>query len=407
MKNASTKLPLWKLLLLGTILGVSGAVALSGTPVQHKSKSARIDPTIEEMLKQARGLQKVGRWEAAADLLTQIANEGHPAALYHLGRAYKNGWGVEADLDQARLIFLEAVKYTFAFRGETAYELGRLFQRSTGEHCAEIALQWFQKALAWDYPKAHVQLAKHFERGIGVDRDLDMAFHHYENAAIAGYPSSTINYARILLTGRYGTKPDPDKARFWAAKAIEGLERKARDGSASSAKTLGRIYRDGEFLHADRMMAEDWFLRSAELGDAGAMHDLGHLLLSSAPDTDAAEGLKWLRLGAKAKHGGALTSLARLHLRSRYGLNPADAVDLLERSVAVGHPGAMEELARLYASGTFLEQDRSKAIELAQKGADRGHAGCKNLLKELKDADQANVTGINRSLPKPNDHKEG
>lgn len=407
MKNASTKLPLWKLLLLGTILGVSGAVALSGTPVQHKSKSARIDPTIEEMLKQARGLQKVGRWEAAADLLTQIANEGHPAALYHLGRAYKNGWGVEADLDQARLIFLEAVKYTFAFRGETAYELGRLFQRSTGEHCAEIALQWFQKALAWDYPKAHVQLAKHFERGIGVDRDLDMAFHHYENAAIAGYPSSTINYARILLTGRYGTKPDPDKARFWAAKAIEGLERKARDGSASSAKTLGRIYRDGEFLHADRMMAEDWFLRSAELGDAGAMHDLGHLLLSSAPDTDAAEGLKWLRLGAKAKHGGALTSLARLHLKSEYGLNPVDSVDLLERSVAVGHPGAMEELARLYASGTFLEQDRSKAIELAKKGADRGHAGCKNLLKELKDADQANVTGINRSLPKPNDHKEG
>ncbi|WP_420414962.1 hypothetical protein [Roseibium sp.] len=407
MKKAPTKPMLWKLLLLGTILGVSGTVALIDTPAQRKSQSARIDPSIEEMLKQARGLQKVGRWEAAADLLTQIANDGHPTALYHLGRAYKNGWGVEADLDQARLIFLEAVKYAFAYRGETAYELGRLFQRSTGEHCAEIALQWFQKALAWDYPKAHVQLAKHFERGIGTDRDLDLAFHHYEKAAIAGYPSSTINYARILLTGRYGSTPDPVKARFWAAKAIEGLERKARDGSASSAKTLGRIYRDGEFLHADRTQAKTWFLRSAELGDAGAMHDLGHLLLSGGKTSEAPEGLKWLRLGAKAKHGGALTSLARLHLKSEYGLDPMEAVDLLERSVAVGHPGAMEELARLYATGTFLSQDRSKAIELAQKGADRGHIGCKNLLKDLMQADQPNVTAIERSPLNPDDQKEG
>ncbi len=407
MKSASTKLPLWKLLLLGTILGVSGAVTLTDTPAKNTSNSARIDPTIEEMLKQARGLQKVGRWPAAADLLTQIANDGHPAALYHLGRAYKNGWGVEADLDQARLIFLEAVKYSFAFRGETAYELGRLFQRSTGEHCAEIALQWFQKALTWDYPKAHVQLAKHFERGIGVERGLPLAFDHYENATIPGYPSSTINYARILLTGRYGTTLDPEKARFWAAKAIDGLEKKARDGSASSAKTLGRIYRDGEFLKADHSMARDWFLRSADLGDAGAMHDLGNMLLAKENQADVDEALKWLRIAAKAKHGGALTALARLHLKSEYGLKPSEAVDLLQRSVSVGHPGAMEELARLYATGKLIEQDRTKALELAQKGADRGHIGCKNLLDDLKKSDPANLTSVEQKPLVSNTKKEG
>ncbi|MEP3427871.1 MAG: tetratricopeptide repeat protein [Roseibium sp.] len=407
MTRSSTKPPLWKLLLLGSVFGIAGTIALSADVTPRSVKSERIDPTIEEMIKQARGLQKVGRWEAAADLLTQLADDGHPVALYHLGRAYKNGWGVVADLDQARLILMEAVRYSSAYRGETAYELGRLFQRSSGERCAEIALQWFQKALSWDYPKAHVQLAKHFERGIGTDRDLASAFHHYEQAAIAGYPSSTINYARILLTGRYGTTPNADKARFWAERAIAGLEKKARDGSASSAKTLGRIYRDGEFLSANSVLARDWFLRSADLGDAGAMHDLGQMLIASTGDDKPDEALKWLRMAAKAEHGGALTALARLHLKEKYGLKPSEAVTLLERGVTVGHPGAMAELARLYAEGTLVEQDRTKAFELARKGADRGHQGSTALLKKLEKTDEANLTILERSPPKTNDQKEG
>ena len=300
MTRKSAKLPLWKLGLLGSVFCVAGAVAFTAELSPRPTKSERIDPTIEEMIKQARGLQKVGRWTAAADLLTQLADDGHPVALFHLGRAYKNGWGVDADLEHARFIFMEAVRFSFAFRGETAYELGRLFQRSSGEHCAEIALQWFQKALTWDYPKAHVQLAKHYERGIGTERDLQQAFHHYEKAAIAGYPSSTINYARILLTGRYGSQKNPERAAFWAARAIEGLEKKARDGSASSAKTLGRIFRDGEFMAADHGLARDWFLRSADLGDAGAMHDLARMTLSGSPsDTEIQEAFEMAAIGRR------------------------------------------------------------------------------------------------------------
>jgi uncharacterized protein len=408
MSKPSVRQPLWKLVLLGTVFGLAGVIAFSGDMVPSSTNSERIDPTIEEMIKQARGLQKVGRWQAAADLLTQLANDGHPVALYHLGRAYKNGWGVEADHEQSRFIFMEAVRYSFAFRGETAYELGRLFQRSSGERCAEIALQWFNKALSWDYPKAHVQLAKHYERGIGAERDLAKAFFHYEKAAIAGYPSSTINYARILLTGRYGSTSDPEKALYWAARAIEGLEKKARDGSASSAKTLGRIFRDGEFMATDRDLAKDWFLRSADLGDAGAMHDLGQMLIAGTPGkTGIQEALKWLRLAAMAEHGGALTALARFHLKKKFGLDPTSAVELLERGVAVGHPGAMEELAKLYAEGRFVKKDRNKALELAKKGADRGHQGSTRFLKDLQSIDEANVTTIERSTPQKHSKKEG
>ncbi|MEM9632473.1 MAG: hypothetical protein AAGA50_14170 [Pseudomonadota bacterium] len=408
MMNSAFTRSAWKYALVGSIFAIAGGMVIVDETPARNVRSERIDPTIEEMIKQARGLQKVGQWDAAADLLTQLANDGHPVALFHLGRAYKNGWGVQSDLDRARQIFMEAVRYSFSYRGETAYELGRLFQRSAGDGCAEIALQWFLKALSWDYPKAHVQLAKHYERGIGTERDLTIAFHHYEQAAISGYPSSTINYARILLSGRYGTTPNPELAQFWAERAMEGLERKARDGSASSAKTLGRIFRDGEFVTANPKQAENWFLRSADLGDAGAMHDLAQMLLVNQTGANRdQEALNWLRLAAKAEHGGALTALGRLHLRARFGLVPDEAVAFFERGIETGHPGAMEEMARLYANGHLVLQDRTKAMDLAQKGAARGHQGSARLLDELQRRDEASLTIIEKSTPLETSKTEG
>lgn len=387
MARSKNTLKLWKLMALGVVFGGAGAIAFSENSISPKTPAGSSDPTATELINQARGLQKLGRWHAAIEILAPLAQDGHLIALYQLGRAYKNGWGVPADLTQARLIFLETVRYSFAYRGETAYELGRLFQRSAGDDCARIALEWFHKALEWDYPKAHVQLAKHYERAIGTERDLDRSFHHYEQAAIAGYPSSTINYARILKSGRYGTAPDREQAEYWAERAMEGLEKKARDGSASAAKTLGRIYRDGEFVEQNDTSAEDWFLRSATLGDAGAMHDLARLKLSGTPDKHAVTvALDWLKIAANAEHGGALTALARLHLGERHGLEPADALPLLERGVEAGHPGAMGELGRLYAKGFLVPKDLARARDLATKGAARGHIGSATLLADLEDS---------------------
>lgn len=371
----------------GLIFATAGFVFLTGDMPRQASRSAPQDPGVTEMINQARGLQKVGKWKEAADILSGLVEDGHPIAMYHLGRAFKNGWGVAADFDHARHLFKDAVRFGFVFRGEVAYEIGRLYQRSAGIDCNRIALEWFLKSLSWDYPKAHVQLAKHYERGLGIDRDLDRAFDHYEQAAIAGYPSSTINYARILLRGKYGTAPDPDRALYWAKRAMQGLAKKARDGSPSAAKTLGRIHRDGEFVDHDPARALEWFRRAADLGDPGGMHDLALFLLSAQNpnrrDSDVEQALSWLTLAAKAKHGGAMTALGRLHLKQLYGLKGEKAAGHFQDGVAVGHPGAMAELARLHATGKYVPQDRKKAIALAQKGADRGHAGSRTLLKSL------------------------
>lgn len=410
MSRHSTLKRTLRLTAVGLIFGTAGFVFLTGDMPHPVSRSAPQDPDVTEMINQARGLQKVGKWREAADILSGLVEDGHPIAMYHLGRAFKNGWGVAADFDHARHLFKDAARFGFVYRGEVAYKIGRLYQRSAGIDCNRIALEWFLKSLSWDYPKAHVQLAKHYERGLGIDRDLDRAFEHYEQAAIAGYPSSTINYARILLRGKYGTDPDPERARYWAKRAMRGLAKKARDGSPSAAKTLGRIHRDGEFVARDPVRALDWFRRAAELGDPGGMHDLALFLLSTEKTDrgagDVEQALSWLRIAAKAKHGGAMTALGRLHLKERHGLEGEKALGYFQDGVSVGHPGAMAELARLHAAGKFVPQDRKKAIDLAQKGADRGHAGSRTLLKALTENATPSSAGA-ASTDKPTQNKEG
>jgi TPR repeat protein len=288
--------------------------------------------------------------------------------MYHLARAYKYGWGVDSDLETARDWLIEAVRYDYVYRGETAYEIGRLYQQSIGKDCDAIAVEWFEKALTWDFKKAHVQLAYHYRYGLGVNK------------------------------GGSGVEADDEKARYWGRRAADGLVTKANDGSGSASKTLGRLYRDGVFVKMDWFESERWFRRSARLGDVGGMHELALLLLRDSEDEDRSkEGVEWLRMASELGHGGAITDLGRLHLKQFLGLSDLEAIGLFERGVALRHPGSMEELARLLAEGRLVEKDTARALKLSRDGAKLGHKGSQSLLSELKAQAQHSPIEIDKS----------
>jgi uncharacterized protein len=346
--------------------------------------SAPIDTFAEERIRQARGLQRLGKWQDAADIFEDLVAQGHPLAMFHLGKAYGRGWGVPADLDQSREILLRAAQFDFPYRGEVAYEIGRLYQRSVGEDCARYAFEWFQRAVDWDYPKGHVQIAKHFESGLGVEQDISSALYHYEAATAAGFESAALSFARALRVGRNGMPAEPLRAAMLADAAISALKLKASTGSASAAKMLGRLYRDGDFVERNAGIALHWLRRASDLGDSGGMHDLAHLVIATQPEHDSEmDALVWLRRAAALGHGGAMTSLGRFHLREQFGLDRPGAVSWFERGVIVRHGGAMEELARLTANGDLVELDPAAALDLAKQGAALGHRGSERLRNEL------------------------
>lgn len=361
--------------------------------VSDQGREPPVDPLVNEQLSQARGLQKLGKWADAAEIIERYAHQGYPRALFHHAKILSRGWGVKPDVEKARLALLRAVQFDFSLRGEAAYELGRLYQKSAGPDCNRIATEWFQKALGWGYRKAHVQLAMHFTRGIGVPRDQKRALYHYEGAVNAGFEAVSLRYARILLKGQYGVGKDPARAQELAGRAITALEAKAKAGSGSAGKTLGRLHRDGEFVKLSRTRAFHWFRHASHLGDSGAMHDLANLLLAKDAGKDSVEeGIGWLTRAAEAGHGGAMTMLGRLHLAEQHGLKSDGAVEWFRKGVKAAHAGAMEELARICAEGKLAPKDMAGALKLARRGTSLGHTGSKTLLQALlKQAGENNI----------------
>lgn len=354
-------------------------------------KSAPNDPEVNEMISQARALLKSGELENSLITFEKYAMRGHPVAMYHVGRAYARGWGTKPNLDKARHFFLLAASYSFAYRAETAYELGRLYQRSIGPECNEMAIAWFLKSLEWNHFKAAVQLAIHHEKGLGTPQNMARAIHYYKIAASHGSEQALLKYARVVLTGRYGVKADPEHAYELVNRALDSLIKRARNGSAGSSKQLGRLYRDGELLPLDYEQAKYWLLHAAQLGNTGGMHDYARLMLTIS-DKPAAhqEALEWLRNAANKGHGGAMNSLGKFHLTQKYGLEKAGALAWFKMGIAASHGAAIEQMAKLYLKGDLVEKNLEAAVKLLEKGVSLGHSGSARLLKRTQKSQTEN-----------------
>ncbi len=356
--------------------------------LEDRGKSAPMIAEIKEQLDQARALQKQGKLHESAEIFEQFALQGYPDAMFFLAKSYEKGWGVAPDLEKARSYLLNAVTYDFSYRGESAYQLGRLFQKSAGPNCHTIAVDWFIKALEWNYIKASMALGTHFEKGLGVEQNFDRAIYYYQIASNEGIAIAALKHARLILLGKYGISKDPELGEELVALAVAQLTEEALAGKASSAKTLGRLYRDAQLISPPSEIVRQektikWFRLASDFGDAGAMHDLGRYLLFIDENVHHEEALVLLNKSAEKGHGGAATALGRMHLKQQYGLKEKGAVAWFEKGVKAGHTGSYKELAVLYFEGKLIDKDLNKAIILVQKGANRGDASSKRLLNKF------------------------
>ncbi|MBL4906397.1 MAG: sel1 repeat family protein, partial [Sneathiella sp.] len=333
------------------------------------SKNTVWDPLVNEDMSQAKTLQKIGKLKEALAIYEKHAANDHPVSMFYAAKFYSRGWSTAPNLNIARGYYLKAVEYSFPYRGETAYELGRLFQRSKGTDCNIVAIEWFKNAMKWNYGKAALQLAIHHEKGLGVDPDLDRASSFYEIAVAAENEQAMIKYTRLLISRKYASKQDPSKAETLINQAMILLKRKAHAGSGSAAKQLGRLYRRGDLVSQDNSKAKKWLMKAAHLGSTGGMHDYAHILLSDTEHPEKhQEAIHWFKSAADLGHGGSMTALGRFHLDEKYDLTRTASVMWFERGSEVPHGGSLEELARLYNLGILVSQNRKKAIELAERG---------------------------------------
>jgi uncharacterized protein len=98
---------------------------------------------------------------------------------------------------------------------------------------------------------------------------------------------------------------DPGAAAPWLLNA-------AQRNVVPAQHLVGRMYRDGIGLPANREKALEWTRRAADVGMVPAQFDAG-LLLAEQPGLDKAlEAYKWFELAARAHHPGAAQNRDRL-----------------------------------------------------------------------------------------------
>jgi len=295
-------------------------------------------------------------------------------------------------LEQARTMFLELTRFP-ASRGRAAFELGRLFRISEGISCAEIAFDWFVQSADWQYVKAHYEVARSYDKGIGVVQNNAKAMEQYEKALDAGSKSAAVQMLALAKRMFANSELTKSEVGGLVSAVLPKLEERASAGDARAARSLARLYQAGDYLPKNTKLALNWFETAANNGDEIAMHDLAMVVLQNEdPNYTENRVLGLLKESAAREYPAAFTALGRLHLGKFGGLSRKDGVPWLERGAIKGHAGSMHELAKLYLEGAVVERDIEMALSWASKGAELKHVGSRNTLTDIESFKRKNTS---------------
>ena len=119
----------------------------------------------------------------------EMAGDESGTAINHLGEMYRYGWGVDVDMNKA--------------------------------------IEYYQKAVAIDYPYGHQNLGELYYNGEGVGQDYTKAREWFAQAARLGLSHAQYYLGLIYQKGQ-GVEADYDKANLWFFKAMDNLHWGAR-----------------------------------------------------------------------------------------------------------------------------------------------------------------------------------
>lgn len=147
--------------------------------------------------------------------------------------------------------------------------------------------------------------------------------------------------------------------------------RLAKDGNPQAQKDLGCLYHDGRGVTKDPAQAKEWFIKSADQGNADAQFILWFWFLS--PE-NISEGMKWLRKAYDQGHALAEVTLGFSYLKG-FGVekNEGEGRRLLLNQAEKGNFYAQNILGGSYWSPAFWSSN-SETVKWLRMVADQGFA---------------------------------
>ena len=188
-----------------------------------------------------------------------LAKQGNAASRLEAGRAYRTGFPILRDDEQA--VFWLTAAWEENQSAEAACELAELYQNGWGVEKSEAkALELLGAAAEKKSPLAQYLLG---ERSYKENPPkYEDAFAWFSNAAEGGYPQAQYMTGFMLMQGQGTPRSVPLAINFF---------RDAAEKEHTAAQyVLGQIYWKGLGVPVDKKAGEKWLLRAAQNGNASA-----------------------------------------------------------------------------------------------------------------------------------------
>jgi len=223
----------------------------------------------------------------------------------YLGRAYRDGIGVEADLESAAMCMEKAVDKGLDWARWEYYVI--LWKMNTPKSLKTM-FRFAEKESNMSDPYIRAGLARAYREGRGVEKDLQKAADLMKSSFKGGPSFAKGDYVDILLEMN---TPEADRTAFEFAHAAKGRARRFMNLREA------RMYRDGRYVDKDLYKAAEYMRKAVEGDVKEAPIELMDILWEmNTPEADS-EMVAIARSRAKEGSGNAMARLGRAYRDGR------------------------------------------------------------------------------------------
>ncbi|MFA5526401.1 MAG: tetratricopeptide repeat protein [Acholeplasmataceae bacterium] len=148
------------------------------------------------------------------------AKQDHTEAAYYVGLYYQNAKGVPQNIEQAIMWYEKAA---LKHDKNALYHLAMILIKQKDRDLSHV-LKLLERAAKQDHPHAQYNLAVMYQKGDGIDQDMQKAFFWYEKAAQANLAIAQYNLGMLYFEGVVIPKDEIKAKELWQKAADQGLE---------------------------------------------------------------------------------------------------------------------------------------------------------------------------------------
>lgn len=290
----------------------------------------------------------------------EAAEAGQARTQYALGKIYRDGQGVEKDVQKAVELFTLAAMQGNSF---AAFALGKMYLSDDSALSRNVAaaLKWITNAAEHGNQFAQYYLGKLLLKGTDdISQDTNSALRWLLASVEQGNVHAEYALAMAYLKGESVPKD--------SLKAMELLKRASSREHQFAQYQLGKLLLQGEDVPKDVVAAVHWLTASAMHGNQYAQYALGKLyLLGKGVEKDKDRAAKWFQMAAN--QGNEYAQYYLKHMDDPMGQSPAAAVITLFHSLA----NIFREQNQLPSGGIMVAVDRKLLRKIKAKKIAQGH----------------------------------